>query len=116
MSLDKTERVLQLTLKELSRLKYESVSEAELGRAKNQMKSNIVLGLESSSSRMSNLARQQMYYGEFFSVDQIVRGIDQVTPERVQELANRLFRPEAIALTLLGNLGTMKVQREDLAC
>ncbi len=37
------------------------------------MKSNIVLGLESSSSRMSNLARQQMYFGRFFAVDEIVR-------------------------------------------
>jgi len=116
MSLDKTERVLQLTLQELRRLKQETVSAAELQRAKNQMKSNIVLGLESSSSRMSNLARQQIYYGEFFSVDQIVREIDRVTPERVQALAERLFQPETIALTLLGNLGTMKVERGDLAC
>ncbi|QHN02804.1 insulinase family protein [Granulicella sp. WH15] len=116
MSLDKTERVLALTLQELARLKNEPVSESELHRAKNQMKSNIVLGLESTSSRMSNLARQQMYYGEFIAVDEIVRAIDQVTPARVQALANQLFRPEAIALTLLGNLGPMKITRADLAC
>jgi predicted Zn-dependent peptidase len=52
MSLDKTERVLALTLAELRRLKQHAVSPAELKRAKDQMKSNIVLGLESSSSRM----------------------------------------------------------------
>jgi predicted Zn-dependent peptidase len=116
MSLDKTERVLALTLQELRRLKQQPVGEAELYRAKNQMKSNIVLGLESSSSRMSNLARQQMYYGEFISIDQIIHSIDQVTPADVQDLANQLFRPEAIALTLLGNLGAMKLTRADLAC
>ena len=116
MSLDKTERVLQLTLAELRRLKGETVSAVELKRAKDQMKSNIVLGLESSSSRMGNLARQQMFYGRFIPVEEIVAGIDQVTPEDVERLANELFRPEAMALTLLGNLGAMKVERADLMC
>ena len=99
-----TEQVLQLTLAELSRLKSETVSEAELKRAKDQLKSNIVLGLESSGSRMSNLARQQMYFGRFFGVDEITADIDRVSVFDVQRLAGELFRPEAIALTLLGNL------------
>jgi predicted Zn-dependent peptidase len=116
MSLDKTERVLQLTLKELRRLKEQAVTDAELKRAKDQMKSNIVLGLESSSSRMSNLARQQMYFGRFFTVDEIVGEIERVSAKDVQRLANELFRPELIALTLLGNLGSMKIGRGDLVC
>ena len=116
MSLAKTERVLELTLKQLRRLKEEQVPEAELKRAKDQMKSNIVLGLESSSSRMSNLARQQMYFGRFFAVDEVVREIDRIGTEDVQRLANELFRPEKIALTLLGNLGAMKITRSDLVC
>ncbi len=116
MSLDKTQRVLALTLAELRRLKQEAVSYAELKRAKDQMKSNIVLGLESSSSRMSNLARQQMFFGRFIPVEEIVREIDQVTPEDTQRLANELFQPNRLALTLLGNLGPMKIARADLAC
>lgn len=115
-SVDKTQRVLELTLAELSRLKQETVPEAELKRAKDQLKSNIVLGLESSSSRMSNLARQQMYFGRFFGVDEITEQIDSVTPADVQQIAQQLFRPEFMALTLLGNLGTMKIGREQLAC
>jgi predicted Zn-dependent peptidase len=87
-----------------------------LKRAKDQLKGNIVIGLESSGSRMANLARQQMYFGRFFDVDEITREINAVTPENIQLLAQDLFRPEAIALTLLGNLGEMKVEREDLAC
>ena len=116
MSLDKTERVLDLTLVELRRLKQEQVTPAELKRAKDQMKSNIVLGLESSSSRMSNLARQQMYFGRFFSVNETVAEIDRVTPDDIQRLANQLFQPDLIALTLLGNLGPMKIDRSRLAC
>ena len=46
----------------------------------------------------------------------IIRWVDEVTPARIQALANTLFQPEAIALTLLGNLGPMKITRADLAC
>ena len=116
MSLDRTDRVLDLTLVELRRLKHEQVAASELKRAKDQMKSNIVLGLESSSSRMSNLARQQMYFGRFFSIDEVVSEIDRVTPDIVQRLANQLFQPDLIALTLLGNLGPMKIDRSRLVC
>jgi predicted Zn-dependent peptidase len=115
-SVDKTEKVLQLTLQELRRLKEETVSGVELKRAKDQLKSNMVIGLESSGSRMANLARQQMYFGRFFGVDEIMEEIEAVTIGDIQGLAQELFRPEAIALTLLGNLGTMKIEREDLAC
>src|SRR5271154_300831 len=115
-SVDKTQKVLQLTLQELRRLKEEMVSDVELKRAKDQLKSNMVIGLESSGSRMANLARQQMYFGRFFGVDEIMEEIEAVTTTDVQELAQELFKPETMALTLLGNLGTMKVEREDLAC
>ncbi len=115
-SVDKTQEVLELTLRELRRLKEETVSVAELKRAKDQLKSNIVIGLESSGSRMANLARQQMYFGRFFDVEEITAEIEAVTPDDVQALAVRMFRPEALALTLLGNLGSMKIEREELAC
>jgi predicted Zn-dependent peptidase len=115
-SVDKTQKVLQLTLQELRRLKEETVSDVELKRAKDQLKSNMVIGLESSGSRMANLARQQMYFGRFFGVDEIMEEIEAVTTADVQELAQELFQPETMALTLLGNLGTMKIERGDLAC
>ena len=115
-SIDKVEKLLRLTLQEFRRLKDEQVSAAELKRAKDQLKSNIVLGLESSSSRMANLARQQMYYGRFFGVDEITSEIEAVTPEMVQEISRELFRGDKIALTMLGNLGGLKIDRADLAC
>jgi len=115
-SAEKTPEVIRLTIAELRRLKEETVQEAELKRAKDQLKSNIVLGLESSSSRMSNLARQEMYFGRFFSVDEIVAEVEAVTSADVQAMARQLFRPEAIALTVLGNLGGLKIAREALAC
>jgi predicted Zn-dependent peptidase len=65
---------------------------------------------------MANLARQQMYFGRFFGVDEIMEEIEAVTTADVQDLAQELFQPETMALTLLGNLGSMKVGRGDLAC
>jgi predicted Zn-dependent peptidase len=115
-SAEKTPEVLRLTIDEIRRLKEDTVPEAELKRAKDQLKSNIVLGLESSSSRMANLARQEMYFGRFFTVDDIITEVDAVTPAEIQTLARDLFRPETIALTVLGNLGNLEVDRKALAC
>lgn len=115
-STSNAERVVRLTMDELRRLKKEAVSEEELQRAKDQLKGNIVLGLESSSSRMANLARQQVYFGHFFGVEEVLRHVDAVTREGVQQMAQSLFRPEAVAVTLLGNLDGLKITRDHLAC
>jgi predicted Zn-dependent peptidase len=110
------QQVLQLTLAEFSRIKQEPVTDEELDRARNQIKGNMVLGLESSSSRMSSLARQQMYWGKFFSLDEITAEIDRVTLADLQRLANQLLHTDGMALTLLGNLGPLKLTRADLVC
>jgi predicted Zn-dependent peptidase len=57
-----------------------------------------------------------MYFGRFFGVDEMMAEIEAVTTADVQELAQELFQPESMALTLLGNLGSMKIERGDLAC
>ncbi len=115
-AVDKTREVLALTLAEFTRMKTEPVTDEELKRAKDQSKGNMVLGLESSGSRMSNLARQQMYHGRFYSVDDITAEIDRITAADIQCLAQQLLVSDNMALTLLGNLGTLKVDRADLAC
>ena len=80
------------------------------------MKGNILLGLESSSARMSNLARQEMYFNHFFSVDEVLERLDAVTAEEVQGMAQSLFVSERIAVTLLGRLDGVKVRRGHLVC
>ncbi len=115
-SVEKTSEMIRLIVEEFRRLKAEPVADDELERAKNQSKGNIVLGLESSSSRMSNLARQQMLFGRFTSVDEIVAEVDRVTPADVLRVANELLQTDKISLTLLGNLGYLKITRTDLAC
>ncbi|MGP8251973.1 MAG: M16 family metallopeptidase [Terracidiphilus sp.] len=108
--------VVELILAEFRMLKETPLADEELNRAKDQLKGNILLGLESSNARMANLARQEMYFKQFFTVDEIIARIDDVTAGQVQAMAQKLFRPESIAVTLLGRLQGVKLQREMLAC
>jgi predicted Zn-dependent peptidase len=75
-----------------------------------------MLGLESTGSRMSNLARQEMYFGRSLTLDEMIRQIEAVTAEEIAGIAREFFRTEKIALTVLGRLNGMKVTRKMLAC
>ena len=66
-SLESTPQVISLVLQEFRKLKDELLPAEELRRAKDHLKGSLILGLESSSSRMSNLARQELYFGRFFN-------------------------------------------------
>ncbi len=109
-------QVIDLVMDEFRRLKSEPLAADELRRAKDQLKGNIILGLESSGARMSNLARQEMYFDHFFGVDEILAHVEAVNGEQVMEMANFLFDPEKVAVTMLGRLDGIKVTRGNLAC
>ena len=115
-SASKAIEVVDLILAEFQKLKQELLSAEELTRAKDQVKGNILLGLESSSARMANLARQEMYFQQFFSVDEVIARIDEVEAAQVQAMAQRLFDPDRIAVTLLGRLDGVKLKRDRLVC
>jgi predicted Zn-dependent peptidase len=115
-SSSKALQVIELIMEEFRRLKREPMPADELRRTKDQLKGNILLSLESSGSRMSNLARQEMYFQHFFGMDEILDKIESVTDEQVMRMAEQLFKPEAVALTLLGRLDGLKVSRSALAC
>jgi predicted Zn-dependent peptidase len=113
-SAGKALEVVDLILAEFAKLKQEPLSAEELTRAKDQVKGNILLGLESSNARMANLARQEMYFHNFFSVDEIIARIEEVDAAQVQAMAQRLFDSERIAVTLLGRLDGVKLTRTRL--
>ena len=109
-------RVIEMTVREFRLIKEACVTEEELKRAKDHLKGSIVLGMESTSSRMSNLARQMLYFGRFIGLNEVLESIDRVTADEIQEIAVDLLRPERIALTALGNLNGFKINRDGLAC
>ncbi|MBI4462973.1 MAG: insulinase family protein [Acidobacteria bacterium] len=110
------ERVVRMILQEFCELKNRPVAADELRRAQDHLKGALLLSLESSTARMSNWARQHIYFGEFHSLDQIAAGIDAVTAEEIQSVAQEFFRPELIGVSVLGNLDGLKLTREQLQC
>jgi predicted Zn-dependent peptidase len=108
--------VVDLILGEFAKLKQEPLGAEELTRAKDQVKGNILLGLESSNARMANLARQEMYFRNFFTVEEVIARIDEVEAAQVQAMARKLFDPSRIAVTLLGRLDGVKLKRDRLVC
>jgi predicted Zn-dependent peptidase len=109
-------QVLDMTVAEFRSMKESPVSEEELRRAKNHLKGSLMLSLESTSSRMSNLARQELYFHRFSSLDEILASIEAVTREDVQSLARQFFQPERMAVTVLGPINGFTLTRERLAC
>jgi len=115
-SVESARKVVDSILKEFRELKEQTVAADELRRAKDHLKGSLMLSLESTSSRMSNLARQEMYFGRFFTLDELVQSIEGVTAEDVRRIARTFFDPRQIALTILGNLEDFRITREDLVC
>ncbi len=115
-SLESARKVVESILREFSDLKTNLVPFEELRRAKDHLKGSLMLSLESTSSRMSNLARQEMYFHRFYSLDELVERIEAVTIDDVQRLSNTFFDCKRIALTVLGNLNGLKITPDELVC
>ena len=115
-SLESASKVVESIVQEFRNLKTDSVPAEELRRAKDQLKGSLMLSLESSTARMSNLARQEMYFERFFGLDEIIDRIEAVTVNDLTAMANEFFHTDKIAVTVLGNLEGLKITREQLTC
>ena len=94
--------VVDLVVAELRGMKAAPMEESELRRAKDHLKGSLVLGLESTSSRMSQLARSEMYFGRQIDIDETLAALDRVTADDVQRVAADLFANGNLAATVLG--------------
>jgi predicted Zn-dependent peptidase len=115
-STENARQVVDLIVEEMSRLKSEPLGEEELQRSKDYLKGSTLLSLESTMSRMSNLARQEMYFGRHMSLDEIGRLVDAVTADDVLAVGRELFRTGSIALAVLGPLDGTRIKRAELSC
>jgi len=111
---DKVAEVVNLTLAELRDLRTTLVPESELRRAKDHLKGSLMLSLENTSSRMAHLARQELYYGRHFSLDDTLQSIEQVTGEEVRRVAEDLFRDSGLVATVVGPKGASSLSGERL--
>jgi predicted Zn-dependent peptidase len=111
---DAVGQVIDLVVEELRGVKQTPVPMAELQRAKDHLKGSLMLSLENTASRMSHLARQEIYFDRQFGLDETLEGIERVTAADLQRVAIDLFRNGSLSATVLGNANGLQVPRERL--
>jgi predicted Zn-dependent peptidase len=108
-------RVLHVILREMKRLAENSIRPKELRSAKEQLKGNLLLSLESTDSRMSRLAKNEIFFHRFVSTEEIIEGIEKVSAEEISSLAQEIFRPDSFSLTVLGPVTEKTIPKTLLA-
>ena len=104
LSRDSERKALGLIHEIFEEIKRDGVTQEELHRTKEQLKTSLLMGMESTASRMSTIARNEMVYGREVSEDELIAGIDSVTSEDIRKLANRVFDYSRGSLSAVGNV------------
>lgn len=89
---------------ELGRLKRERIGRDELKSAREQLKGNLVLGLENTSSRMNRLARHELFTGTYLPLRDTLKLIDRVSADDIYRLANDIIDPHRLTAVAMGPL------------
>jgi len=105
-------KVVKALMKELRALKKDGVRAEELRRAKEHLKGSLMLSLESTSSRMNRVAKQELRFGSFFSLDEMLGAIDGVQPPEVEALISRILDEQQLSLLTLGPIDRRNLPRE----
>ncbi|MCX5724945.1 MAG: pitrilysin family protein [Nitrospirae bacterium] len=104
------DRVVDLVCREIKRVGSKGIGGKELKRAKIQMKGSLMLSLESSHSRMSKLAKDELIYGRHTSLDAMLAHIDRVSEEQMFNVGRQFFKLDSLAITGLGPLAPRTLQ------
>ncbi|MBI3456807.1 MAG: insulinase family protein [Candidatus Rokubacteria bacterium] len=107
-------KVLGLVMDELRKLKRQGVTADELTRAKEHLKGSLMLSLESTSSRMTRIAKQELYFGQYFTLDEILAAIDRARVEDLEVLVAELLGRSPLSLVALGPAGAGAVDPDVL--
>jgi predicted Zn-dependent peptidase len=112
---DAVGELVDVVIGELRRLRDEELPHSELRRAKDHLKGSLMLNLESTSSRMSHVARQEIYFDRQFGLDETLEGVERVSSDDVRRVARDLFTNGSLAATVLGAVNGLKLPRERLS-
>lgn len=110
------EEVIVTTFEELSKFMAEGIDDKELFKIKQQIKSNMIIGYENMNNRMSTYGKTALLVGASRSQDEIIEGIDKVTPHGIMELANEILQIEKMSLSLVGKLSEINIERIERLC
>ncbi len=112
---DQAPRVARIIRRELERIAARAPGAKEVTRARDHLKGNLVLGLESGSHRMMKLAKQEIYFGRQFTIEETLERIDEVAPAHLCRLAGRLFDPARSAWSAVGPAASIEKVAQELA-
>jgi predicted Zn-dependent peptidase len=109
------DKLIEVVGAELSRAAAEKPGEAELARSKAQLKAGLLMGLESSSARAEQMARQLLLFDRLIDTPELVGRIDGVVPEQVRTLASKLLSesPPSIAIVGAGRKGATYARKAE---
>jgi predicted Zn-dependent peptidase len=99
---DTAQEAVSLVIAELNKCRENGIEESELQTAKEHLKGNTLLASESVDSRMTRLAKCEMYFNKFISLEEILENIDKVTSQHVMDLAQEIFARKYLSLEALG--------------
>lgn len=109
---NKVKEVLQLIQVEIAKIKENGISLDELKRAKEYIKGQLVLDLESTSHRMTRLGRSELVHGEILSLDELVERVDHVSLNDIKKMANSTFDLNKMALVIISPTKEEKILKE----
>ena len=96
------EEAVKVISEQLGKVREESISDEELGRTKEQLKSSTILALESTAARMFRIGRSIITGTELLTPEEISERIDAVSTEDVRRLANEHLKLEDMYLAAVG--------------
>lgn len=94
----------ELIMKEINEIKSKSISKIEINKAKEQLKGNYILGLESTSSRMTSLGKSELLLGKVYSQQEIIQKIDNVNKDSVNSIIDKVLDVEKFNISYVGNI------------
>ena len=103
-------RVIELVRREMKRFHRQGIDRKELQRVKEQIKGGLMLSMESTQSRMSKLAKDELYHGRYLSLEEMTTEIDRISSDQILRLAHALLDSESLSVTALGPISRRALQ------
>lgn len=116
MNPSQTIEVIKLIMEEIHLLKKEKISHEDLNKTKEQLKSNYILGLESTGSRMSSIGKSQLILNKIKTPDEIIESVDAVTQDKITELIEQIFDFSKISISIVGKIDHNKLKEIKELC
>ncbi|MRR57417.1 MAG: insulinase family protein [Deltaproteobacteria bacterium] len=112
---DKLLEVIEIILQQLKQLKTVSVTDTEMEFAREHLKGNLLLSMESTDNRMTKLAKNEIYFGRQVTLPEIIAGLDCISSRDLMELGDELFRDDCLTLELLGKPGSLSITHSSIS-